>query len=244
MARKRVEGTCVLCGKHKLLSFEHVPPAAAYNRFPRFLPDMHQFIAHRYRNGPPPAWTDEPEGAGAYTLCTSCNTHRCARYALHFVPWAVDWQDALDTEPTKQWIRLSQRIYRSRIMKQLVAMFLSANSPKMGAINPGLRRFVWNAQVTGLPEGIRVHAALTRDKTARQAGVTGQLNTETGKASTYSEIAFAPLILVMTFAGDAPPDARLVDITFMANGGYCDLDTTELPLPVLTLRDFYPGAYL
>jgi hypothetical protein len=204
---------------------------------------MPQYMAHRYRGAPAPNWTTEPEGAGARTLCVDCNTRKCARYALHFVAWAVGWQEALDREPAAQSIRLSQLIRRSRIMKQIVAMFLSANPPETGRINSGLRRFVWNAPQTGLPADIRVHAALTRDKTARQAGVTGQLNTETGDSSTYSEIAFAPLVLVMTFGSARPPDPRLFDITFFASAGYYEQLTTELELNVLRLRDIYPGAY-
>jgi hypothetical protein len=59
----------------------------------------------------------------------------------------------------------------------------------------------------------------------------------------YSEIAFAPLILVMTFDSENPPDARLLDITFFANAGYDERLTTELRLNVRRLRDFCLGAY-
>jgi len=91
-------------------------------------------------------------------------------------------------------------------------MFLSANPPKTGEVNSELRRYVWNAEAVGLPARIRVHAALTRDQSAGQAGVTGYVNLEDPSAnSTFSEIAFAPRVLVMSF-GAPLPDHRLVDI--------------------------------
>jgi hypothetical protein len=46
---------------------------------------------------------------------------------------------------------------RPRVIKQVVAMFLSANSPEMGRISDG-RRLRWNAEHCGLPEGIRGEA--------------------------------------------------------------------------------------
>jgi hypothetical protein len=72
---------------------------------------------------------------------------------------------------------------------------------------------------------MRVLAALTRDKDARQAGVTGMVDPGSGSNSVFSEIAFAPLILVLNFGDAKPPDARLRDITFFARAGF-DLDLT------------------
>ena len=153
-----------------MLSFEHVPPRAAFNHSPRFRPVTKELIAHRVAGARAPSIVDEPRGAGAYTLCGDCNG-RCARYARHFVDWAVTWQTVLDSTSNARQLTDSRSLRRSRIAKQIVAMFLSANPPKMSKINEGLRRFVWNATATGLPDGIRLVAALTRDKDARPAGV-------------------------------------------------------------------------
>jgi hypothetical protein len=92
MQTARILGFCHLCGERKALSFEHVPPRAAYNHFPRFRLNAREYIEHRYRGSPEPTLIDEPRGAGAHTLCVKCNTRRCARYALHFIDWAVRWQ--------------------------------------------------------------------------------------------------------------------------------------------------------
>lgn len=240
--RKSVVDTCRLCGRHKQLSFEHVPPEAAFNSLPRFYPNTTQLIAHELEGGPPPEITHEPRGAGAYTLCGDCN-NRCSRYAIHFIEWAAALKSSLDAEPTATAVATSFLMRRSRVMKQIVAMFLSANPPKMGEVNSELRRYVWSAEAVGLPARIRVHAALTRDQSARQAGVTGYVNLEDPSAnSTFSEIAFAPLVLVMTF-GTLPPDRRLVDISFLAQSSYNDRQTTTLELPVVTLPSYMPGTF-
>jgi hypothetical protein len=239
---KSVIGTCRLCGEHKQLSFEHVPPRAAFNDLPRFYPHTMQLIAHELEGAAAPEITHEPKGAGAYTLCHLCN-NRCARYAIHFIAWAVALKAALDAQPTAITIATSFMMRRSRVMKQIVAMFLSANPPETGERNDGLRRYVWNAEAIGLPDRIRVHAALTRDQDARQARVTGYVNLENPSAnSTFSEIAFAPLVMVMTF-GAPPPDQRLVDISSLAQSDWKQQQMTRLELPVVSLRGYIPGIY-
>jgi len=240
----QVIGVCHLCGETKVLSFEHVPPRRAYNNFPRFRFVTREFIANKYQGGPPPTIIQDPRGAGAYTLCEGCN-QRCSRYAQHFIEWAVSWQTALDSgSETTREITTSQITRRSRVMKQIVSMALSASPPKTGERIPGLRRFAWNTETKGLPDGVRMYAALTRDKDARQAGGAGKLNMlDPTATSVFSEISFAPLILVMTLGSTPPPDTRLIDVTYFAVAGYYDRDITRLTFPVLALRGFYPGSY-
>jgi HAMP domain-containing protein len=221
-----------------------VPPQGAYNSFPRFHPETRQLIAHLYQGGPAPQLVKESRGAGAYTLCGPCN-QRCSRYAREFIEWSVFWQTALDSAPAAKVVTASSLARRSRLMKQIVAMVLSASPPKTGRNNDGwLRCYAWNAELTGLPLGIHAFVALTRDQDARQAAGGANVNMETGAASVYTEIAFAPFILVMTFLGSAPPDDRLVDISHFASAGYKERQHTQLTLPVLRLHGHYPGTYL
>jgi len=130
-------------------------------------------------------------------------------------------------------------------MKEIVAMVLSASPPKLGRNNDGwLRRYVKNADITGLPLDTRGYVALTRDQDARQAAGGANLDARTGAASVSSEIAHAPFVLVMTFMGLPPPDARLVNVSYFANAGYNGRQDTQLTLPVLRLHGHYPGTYL
>ena len=70
MARKKVFGNCRICGKPAKLSFEHVPPQAAFNNhrvvgkhiFDLINKHLDEYTA---RNG-----HISQRGAGAYTLCS------------------------------------------------------------------------------------------------------------------------------------------------------------------------------
>jgi hypothetical protein len=238
--RTPVVDICRLCGKWTQLTFEHVPPRGAFNDFPRWYPDTQELLDHEVSGKPMSGRiTDEPRGAGAYTLCQRCN-NKCSRYAQHFISLTVAWREALDAQVGKLVSR-THRTWRARVMKQIMAMFLSANPPGFGQKNPDVRRYVSNAQEKGLPPSIRIHAALTRELDARQAGVTGYMNIS-GPSSTFSEIAFAPFVLMMTI-DSAPPDPRFVDITFFAASGYGDRQETHLQLPVLELYSAITGTY-
>jgi hypothetical protein len=235
-----VVGICRLCGHTKKLTFEHVPPRGAFNDFARVYPPIDEVIANETQGTPlSGAGTPEPRGAGAYTLCGDCNS-RCGRYARHFIEWAIGWRLAMDAQQNSPVVKLTQRIWRARVMKQIMAMFLSVNPPGFGELNPEVRRYVWNAEITGLPSRFRLYAALTNTLDARQAAITGHINR--GDVAHYSEIAFAPVILLMTF-DSKPPDSRLVDITSFASATYKSKQDTYLELPVLGFRSFLPGIY-
>ncbi len=52
MSRKRLEGNCHICGRFGPLSYEHVPPRAAFNEHPVIAMDVH--AAGDAVNGLPP----------------------------------------------------------------------------------------------------------------------------------------------------------------------------------------------
>lgn len=238
-----VNGVCRVCGNYGPLTFEHVPPEAAFNHHPRWRPDTQELVAFETEGRPMSGeGIGEPRGAGAYTLCADCNNRRCNRYAIHFVDWAFAWDGALRFQTESNRISLTKRTRRSRVMKQIVAMFLSANPPGFGERHPELRRYVMNAPASGLPPYVGIHAGLTRSQDARQAGITGYTDLATGSARFYSEIAFAPFVLQLTL-NSPPTDERMVDISFFAKSGYNDNQDTTLTLPVLNLRGFIPGMY-
>jgi hypothetical protein len=71
MARKKIIDVCHICGVNGKLSFEHVPPRAAFNNR-RVVKVGFDDAAHL---GPDqvPRGQIQQRGAGAYTLCESCN---------------------------------------------------------------------------------------------------------------------------------------------------------------------------
>jgi hypothetical protein len=79
------DGYCHLCGRYGKLSFEHVPPEAAFNGRPV-----------RVRTGMQVVTVDPDDergktnqrGAGAHTLCEPCNTTTGSWYGSAYVDWA------------------------------------------------------------------------------------------------------------------------------------------------------------
>ena len=65
---KKIYGICCICGQETDLTFEHIPPKAAFNRFNLRLYDFLDYIVHSNSKYMP-----AQKGAGKYSLCASCN---------------------------------------------------------------------------------------------------------------------------------------------------------------------------
>lgn len=62
-------GSCRLCGVEGRLSFEHVPPRAAFNDRPILLYKFDEILNLGPDKTPSTGGTIQQKGAGAYTLC-------------------------------------------------------------------------------------------------------------------------------------------------------------------------------
>jgi hypothetical protein len=80
------EGFCCICGVHGKLSFEHIPPEAAFNDRRVFEADINSLL-----NG---KWSPEERieegkykqrGAGRYSLCGKCNSDTGSWYGSAYV---------------------------------------------------------------------------------------------------------------------------------------------------------------
>lgn len=89
MAKKRVTGTCRICGRKQKLTFEHVPPGATYNKNSVKIVSYEQFIAAESKGIYPWEIKDAPgkisqRGKGDYYLCEECNNKTGAWYGTHY----------------------------------------------------------------------------------------------------------------------------------------------------------------
>src|ERR1039457_7450756 len=120
-------GKCRLCLDEGELSFEHVPPASAFNetRVRRYT--MEQWLktdGHLEGGG-----RISQRGIGAYTLCEPCNNKTGSWYAREYVQWAKEALYSVARIPSGSQMQLRvTRRYPLRFLKQAVAMFFSANS--------------------------------------------------------------------------------------------------------------------
>ena len=234
------EGTCRICGNFGLLSFEHVPPKAAFNKHPTIeIP-----IFESLKLGPfvAPKGPTQQGGVGGYTLCESCNNKTGKWYGKALVDWCYQGATLLAKTGGEPTLHYFYYLYPLRVVKQMVAMFLSVNSQKFRLKEEHLVRFVLDRNRKYLPPRYRFFAYYNLSNLSRFVGASLLSNVETGKLILMAEINFPPFGYVMTMQSE-PPDDRLLEITHFARFGYEDHIQMTLKLPVLPVTSPRPGDY-
>ena len=235
-AHRDRHGICRICGIEGKLSFEHVPPEAAFNDRPLVMAGMRDLIG---RDPDQPRGRTQQRGAGDYTLCERCNNRTGHWYGSAYVEWARQALMIVGAARGCATLYYGYRIHPLRVLKQVICMFFSANGARR---QPDLVRFVLDPERRGLHPDIQVFAFLTNGNRARQCGVSGILNFDRGQAVILSEVTFPPFGFVLCL-GSPAPDPRLIDITFFAKFGYGEARDVFLRLPVLPVHSHYPGDY-
>jgi hypothetical protein len=239
-------GTCCICGIDGPLSFEHVPPRAAFNDKRVFEANMPKLIGaggNSFENVEG-AWAQR--GAGKFTLCGSCNSNTGSWYGPAYVAWAYQAACLVAACRGTLSIAYPYHIFPLRVLKQVVVMFFSACGPGLQKKYPDLVRFVLDRKVRYMPYGLRVSAYLvhpTKSVAFRQCGVTGLVNFHRGLTRhIFAEISFAPFGFIMTFDGE-PSGVSLCEITQFAENGYDGWGTHFLKFPVLPVVSWLPGDF-
>ncbi len=263
MAREPVFGNCCICGRHTKLTFEHVPPRAAFNNHPVVGKHILELI-----NKNPDEYTAEKghisqRGAGSYTLCEQCNNDTGTWYGDAFASLAHQSFNALKYAKGHPSLYYPFRIYPLRVIKQIITMFFSVNSDLFRLNHPDLVKFVLNKHERYLSPDIRILVYFTLGPYLRFAGGTSistieidpnevsldtmdnalnQYQRDYAKSLYSSEIAFPPLGYVLSF-GLEPLDKEFTDISFFAKYPYDDWTSLHLKLPVYPVHTWHPGDY-
>jgi hypothetical protein len=213
MTRKRT-GVCHICGTDGPLSFEHVPPQSAYNSNKIWLARGDQLFQGRSIES---LRKEQMQGgAGDYTLCARCNNDTGSWYGAAFVEWADQAVEILERAKGQPFLAYPYSIYPLRIIKQILAMFMSVNAPDFRKEVPDVVTFLLNRHVKGLPKDINLHAGYSVSMTSRTAGKSGLITGAGGsdmRAHAVSEIAFPPFIFVLTLASECPEPTLDLDHT-------------------------------
>jgi 5-methylcytosine-specific restriction endonuclease McrA len=90
MAKRKEFGKCRICGNDGQLSFEHVPPQAAFNNAPAVGYTMDE---HLRAEGDLALMRGEKSqrGVGAFTLCIKCNNDTGAWYGTELRRMGKEW---------------------------------------------------------------------------------------------------------------------------------------------------------
>jgi len=171
MAKLRL-GICHLCGAYGTLSFEHVPPHAAFNNHRVLLISFEKFVAAEnlddIRGG-----RVQQRGVGAHTLCVRCNNDTGAWYGSAYAEWACRAMQIIIGSRGKPTLEYPFNIFPLRALKQVVCMFFSVNGPAFHARHPDLVRFVLNKESRDFPRDVSIYAFYTFSNRMRMAGVSG-----------------------------------------------------------------------
>lgn len=86
MAKTEI-GICHLCGQYGPLSYEHVPPEAAFNGRKVFRASVEDYWQRGGPEGRSVPGKQLQRGYGDYTLCGECNNKTGRWYAPDFIDW-------------------------------------------------------------------------------------------------------------------------------------------------------------
>jgi hypothetical protein len=238
-------GICCICGTQGKLSFEHVPPHAAFNDHRVFEADIEKLMQGQWEPGEKPTeGRYKQQGAGRYTLCGKCNNDTGSWYGPAYVTVAKQAMGLLFRSGGNLSLAYPYGMYPLRFLKQIVTMFFSACGPGLQEKNPDLVRFVLNRDLRALPPKFQFFAYLHHPDSAaiRQAGLTGVAK-GSGRMHVFSEIAFPPFGLIMSVDGHPPIDERLCNITHLREYTYRTWDIIYLQMPVLHVSTVLPGDF-
>lgn len=241
MSRRKVFGICHLCGADGPLSFEHVPPRAAFNDRPVLFHTLEQNMELGPESDPRSGEISQ-RGAGAYTLCGRCNNKTGRWYGSRFAAWCQQGMETLARTNGRPTLVYLHYLFPLAIIKQVATMFFSVNSPRFREKQPELEAFVLDKERRGLSPGYRFFLYYHMMGKGRRAGVSGWLNFDSGRTSILSEVSFPPFGYVLTF-GDEAPHRDMFEITHFARYGYQEFAVTEVRMPLLETHLALPGDY-
>jgi len=248
MRRKSEYGTCHICGNTGPLTYEHIPPQAAFNKNKIFQTKGTELI---HSNLLPWEFSGlkgkiYQGGVGEYTLCGKCNNNTGAWYANSFVDFVLKTSNQLkDTKlENAKFLNIKFDLIKPlNIIKQIIAMFFSVNNEKSAYVNKDLKEFILDKKRRGFDlKKHKFSLFILSGSMARQTGVSGVLNTITGRSRVFSEMSWPPFGYVWEF--DPKETSEGCDISFFANEfGYDQNVSIPLKIPVMEINTYFPGDY-
>jgi hypothetical protein len=191
MPRRRAKATIStvhVCLRERPLSFEHVPPSAAFNIDKVEIGGLKHWL-ERDDDGIRVRHVIHQGGAGLSRLCEDCNNRTGSWYAAELTGWVYAAVAAIRSLPSvaEMDARLEDHSVMFRIegvrplamVKQIVTMVLVVNDLGFAIRHPDLRAFVPDRHRSGLYD-VQVYLALYLGPIVRFVGTSGRANLETG----------------------------------------------------------------
>jgi hypothetical protein len=195
-------GECCICGSIGKLTFEHVPPAAAFNDRRVFQAKIDELLGGKWTPGEPVTRGKFVQrGAGRHSLAENATTIPALGMARRTSILSRQAMILSHRSNGKMSLAYPYGIFPLRVLKQIIVMFFSACGPGLRKAHPDLVKFVLDRERRFVPSDIHMWAYLhdpVESTSTRQAGVTGLMSLG-GDQHVFSEIAFPPFGLIMSF---------------------------------------------
>lgn len=183
---KKVQGTCCICGQEANLTFEHIPPRAAFNYFNLKVYDFLEVILHnntRYKAA--------QKGAGIFSLCSSCNNLTGEWYGAAYAEFVSQGMTYYHRQ-SQGLLKVPYTIYPLRVLKQIISCFASVNGPQWCQQNPAIKQFLLDPRERYFPPEIDIRMYMQEKTRMKLNGITGQMNVFTGEHFVGSEWGYPP----------------------------------------------------
>lgn len=241
MGRPKHSGNCRICGRDGPLSFEHIPPEAAFNDKAVVRATIEELeradLEYARVRG-----KIQQRGRGAYTLCSRCNSLTGHWYGSAFVQWASQALRVMHLRLESPEIYLPFFIFPLRVIKQILCMFASQADGLAYRSHPSLRRFLLEPSNREFDPDLRIFMYLNVGRLFRSMGMTVLGDLQHHTRSLLTETSFPPFGYVLTIRSP-PPDNRLVEITRFTSYRYNDWTDLWLRIPFLPVNTWVPGDY-
>ena len=236
--RHKVHGRCHLCGLERELTFEHIPPQAAFNNHTVLYNDVYTLL--QQETSEPFKGKQQQGGIGRHTLCSRCNSFTGVEYGAPYVTWAAQGMEVVFRTRTSPLIEMPFHILPLHVIKQIVSLFLSVNPISWRDGNPDLVEFVLWPTRKYLHPKYSIYAFYSVSANQRQSGTT-VLSKITDSFQNmgmhaFSEITFPPFGYVMTVQSKSV-------LRQAHDNAYREYRPVYLKLPVLPIHTYLPGDY-
>jgi len=243
------QGPCHLCGKQKVLTYEHVPASSSYNNEPVEMFGFEHWLK-RAPSGELSGGELKDRGAGVHTLCADCNSLTGGQYVPELKEWtgrgmSIVVQAMKEGPPPGNAVECAdKRVRPALFVKQLVAMLASVNQPTLLDDHPELRRFVLEREATGLPSRYQFYLGLTHPKSTvfRFAGLSPLVRDGLWCVTWVTDLVWAPFVYAMTIDEPAPLFA-IGNIGAFADRKHNQVEDMILQLPLLVGEQPYQVSF-
>lgn len=241
-------GKCALCGKECELTFEHIPPRAAFNSAPA-KPVTGEELLNNDRmpwNTTGLHYSNQQQGMGRYSLCRMCNNNTGSWYGEDYRIVAKTIHSVLSKpiEPKYQGLVI-HKIHPLRFIKQVLSMFCSINNFEDERINI-IRGFVTDKVAVGLDKSkYKVCMYLTRSQLMKYAPLSVVVRGGKGtcEAMVLSEITAYPIGFILYFNPTDTFHYDGLDITHFSDCNYDDVSDIQMPFCIYEMNDLFPTYY-